>query len=201
LHSGDKTDRAREVSPVYGLSSAKLTYADYCRLPSGQRYELIEGDISMTPSPNTVHQRLSRRIEMALIAWAESGGLGEVFHAPYDVVLSDNNVVQPDVLYVSRERRSIVTAANIQGAPDLVIEILSPNQEDWDRVVKRSVYARYGVPEYWLVNPTSLTVELLSRDEHDLRTLGVYGVHEVVRSVALPGLSLHVGTLFAGLEG
>lgn len=197
MHDGDKNDRAREVSPAYGLPTGRLTYSDYCRLPPGQRYELIEGDISMPPSPSTVHQRISRRLEMALVAWAEGGGFGEVFDAPYDVVLSDRNVVQPDILYVSRERSSIVTATNVRGAPDLVIEVLSPSQEDWDRVIKRTVYAGYGVREYWLVDPTFRTVEVLARDGRDLRSLGIYGVHDVMSGVLLPGFSLDIGMLFA----
>lgn len=196
MHSEDKRDRVREVFPACGLPTQGLTYSDYCRLPSGQRYELIEGDISVTPSPSTVHQRLSRRIVMALVAWAESGGFGEVFNAPYDVVLSDRTVVQPDILYVSRDRNSIITKANVQGAPDLVVEVLSPDREDWDRVTKRVVYAQYGVREYWLVDPTSRTIELLARDDDGLRTLGVFGVHDTARSTALPGFSLEVGMLF-----
>ncbi len=198
LRSEDKRDRVRETTPAYGTRTRGLTYSDYCRLPSDQRYELIEGDINVTPSPSTVHQRVSRRISVALVAWAESGGFGEVFVAPYDVVLSDHTVVQPDILYVSRERSSIVTQDNAQGAPDLVVEVLSPDRENWDRVTKRAVYAQYGVREYWLVDPHSRTVELLARDAGGLRSLGVYGMLDTMRSAALPGLSLDVAKLFAG---
>jgi Uma2 family endonuclease len=111
--------------------------------------------------------------------------------------LSDSTVVQPDVLYVSRGRSSIVTQDNVRGAPDLVVEVLSPDRENWDRVTKRAAYAQYGVREYWLVDPHSRTVELPARDDGDLRSLGVYGTLDTLRSMALPGLSLDVAALSA----
>lgn len=95
---------ARETAPQYQPRGGRLTYEDYCRLPAGNRYELVEGDIRMTPSPSVIHQEISKPLEIKLINWIEGQGLGKVFHAPIDVVLNPRNVVQPDILFVAKER-------------------------------------------------------------------------------------------------
>ncbi|MEW6227092.1 MAG: Uma2 family endonuclease, partial [Bacillota bacterium] len=120
-------ERTREATPEYIQPSPRLTYDDYCRIPPGhQRYELIGGAIRVVPSPSVSHQELSGRLFMDLAGWVKDHGLGKVYDAPLDVVLSEYDVVQPDLLYVSRDRLSIIKEANIWGAPDLVVEILSP---------------------------------------------------------------------------
>lgn len=127
----------------------------------------------------------------------ESKSLGEVFLAPFDVVLSEHNVVQPDILFVSKGRSGIVGKANVQGAPDLVIEILSQSTESWDRVSKRRVYSLYGVREYWLVDPDAKSIEIASRVAGSLLTAGVYHAGEIAPSVIFSDLRMDVGPLFA----
>lgn len=142
-----------------------LTYEDYCALPDdGKRYELLEGVLQVTPSPTTRHQRVSRQLEAIVLHHVEAHGLGEVFDAPIDVVLSPSTVVQPDLVFVSRERGHIITEKNIAGAPDLVVEILSSSSAQLDRGVKAQLYARHGVRYYWLVDPDAETLE-----EYELR--------------------------------
>ncbi|HJU05822.1 MAG TPA: Uma2 family endonuclease [Nitrospiraceae bacterium] len=162
----------------------KLTLEDYLLFPDdGRRHELIDGDHYVTPSPNTRHQRISLKLSVTLHTFASHHRLGEVFAAPFDVILSDIDVVEPDLLFVSAERASIVGEVNIRGAPDLVIEILSEGTRKTDEVVKRRLYERYGVAEYWIVDPLLETIKIyrlteggylraaeLSREGHDSLT-------------------------------
>jgi len=141
----------------------KFTYRDYKSLPESEtkRYELIEGELIMVPSPNIYHQRISGRIEFLLRDFVEKNKLGEVFYAPCDVHLGDN-VVQPDILFISKEHSYVIIKEEVKGAPDLVIEILSPATAKRDRTIKRALYARYGVSEYWLVDPEKKIIEVLT---------------------------------------
>lgn len=139
----------------------KFTYEDYLLFPEdGKRHELIDGEHFMTPAPSTKHQRVSRKLLIALGNFLKNHPVGEVFDAPSDVVLSDLDVVQPDLLFISSARASIITEKNIQGAPDLVIEILSETSRKTDETIKRKLYEKYGVPEYWIVDPELETVKV-----------------------------------------
>jgi len=130
-----------------------LTYHDYARIPSDRnRYELWEGEIQVTPAPGTAHQQVIVNLTALLVNHVRQHQLGRVLIAPCDVLLSDITVVQPDILFVSRERHAIVQPKYVQGAPDLVIEVLSPSTAQTDRHVKRQLYARYGVPHYWILD-------------------------------------------------
>ena len=111
----------------------KYTYQDYCQLPDEVRAEVLDGELLMSPSPFRKHQEISWKIEFAIGKWVEENRRGKIYNAPFDVVLSQYDIVQPDLLYISYERKSILTEANVQGAPDLVIEILSSG--DKKRVV------------------------------------------------------------------
>jgi len=136
------------------LKRSGLTYQDYLDLPDdGQRYEIIEGELYVSPAPNIKHQRVSARLTYVLTAHSVRDRLGEVFTAPIDVKFADPSTVQPDILYISRERQGIITEQNIQGAPDLVIEIISPSSTRMDQEIKRDLYAKYGVRYYWLAHP------------------------------------------------
>lgn len=189
-------DVSRETAPKYMAHNIRLTYDDYCRMPSGQRYQLIEGDLMMVPSPNVFHQEISGRIGDALRRWVQGRNLGRVYHAPIDVVLGEHNVFQPDILYISRERLGIIKKANIQGAPDLVVEILSPSTAEVDRVTKRRVYARYGVRELWVVDPEARSVEVAAHNGHELATVQVHPLGTSLESPLLPGLALDIDELF-----
>jgi len=136
------------------IERAVLTYEHYLELPNdGRRYEILDGDLYVSAAPSIRHQRASVMLTTDLSIYARSNRLGEVFAAPTDVLLANTSIVQPDILYVSRARRGIITPANIQGAPDLVIEIISPASTRTDKETKRDLYARYGVAAYWLLDP------------------------------------------------
>ena len=135
-------------------NATKLTYEDFLLLPEdGNRHEVIYGEHCMTPAPATRHQRISMRLSGALFTFLEEHPLGEVFAAPIDIVLSETDIVEPDLVFIASARAEIVTEQNIQGAPDLVIEILSPGTRRRDELVKRKLYASFGVREYWIVDP------------------------------------------------
>jgi Uma2 family endonuclease len=137
----------------------KLTYQDFCALPDdGRRYEILDGDLYMSPSPGPQHQRIAGRIYAILDAHVRKAGLGEAFPAPLDVLLEEHEIVEPDVVFVSRARASIITEANIRGVPDLLVEILSPSTKSRDIRDKRNIYARCGVPWYWIVDPEARTL-------------------------------------------
>ena len=138
----------------------KLTYADYLKTSDDERYELLNGELVMPPAPLTGHQMISMALASRLYLYVDEKGLGTVVAAPIDVVLSDTDVVQPDVLFVSSQRSQIVTRENVRGAPDLVVEILSPATEERDRTVKLGLYAQHGVIEYWMVDPDAKTVSV-----------------------------------------
>jgi Uma2 family endonuclease len=137
-----------------------LTYADYAAIPNdGRRYELHEGEVSVTPAPNTTHQRIVGNLYFTLREHVRRGGLGEVFLSPIDCILSDTSVVQPDLVFVETARLTAVSQRGIEGAPSLVVEVLSPSTLVIDRNVKGQLYARHGIPHYWIVDPEARTVE------------------------------------------
>jgi Uma2 family endonuclease len=176
----------------------KFTVADYLTAPEDKRYQLLDGEMILAPAPTTRHQRILRRLAVVLDEFTASHHLGEVFLAPYDVVLSNYDVVQPDILFVSNERARFITAANIQGAPDLVVEILSPATEQYDRGYKRTLYARHGVREYWIIDPDAETVEVLAESDEGLTPVATYGVSETLVSPLLGSLSVALGQIFSG---
>ncbi|MBI2154339.1 MAG: Uma2 family endonuclease [Candidatus Rokubacteria bacterium] len=147
-----------------------LTYEDYCLLPDdGRRYEILDGELYMTPSPSRAHQRFALNLLVALHAFVTRHDSGEVFVAPFDVILAKTTVVVPDLVFVRRERLDIVTNRGIEGAPDLVVEILSPDSARRDRVEKAQLYARYDVPHYWLVDPEARAIEAFELAEGQYR--------------------------------
>jgi Uma2 family endonuclease len=133
----------------------KLTYDDFLLFPDdGKRHELIDGEHYVTPSPNTKHQRVSGNLHWLLRSWLEAHPVGQVFYAPFDVVFSNFDVVEPDLLYLSNERaREVLTKQHVKGTPDVVIEIGSPGTRKRDETIKRRLYERSGVLEYWVVDP------------------------------------------------
>lgn len=129
-------------------------YEAYVAIPNdGQRHEIIDGDHFVNPAPNLYHQEVSRHIQFQLYAAIELKNLGVVIDAPVDVQLSAENIVQPDLVVITRGRRQIMTPIKVKGIPDLLVEILSPSHPDHDLKIKRALYERCGVPEYWIVSP------------------------------------------------
>ncbi len=178
-------------------TKVKFTYRDYRTAPDDKRYELLEGELVMVPAPGFAHQRISSNIEFILQRFVRQHDLGIVLSAPFDVILSEERVFQPDILFVSKERLPIINPENIRGAaPDLIVEILSPATAERDRFYKRAIYARYGVKEYWLVDPEARTIEVTKLGEKDLETVGVYGEGESLKSPLLEGLSFDLTEVF-----
>lgn len=143
------------------LSSSKFTYEDYLLFPDdGKRHELIDGDHFVTPAPMTKHQRISQNLSGLLYAYVTEARAGQIFCAPTDVVLSEFDIVQPDLLFISADRLSIITDNNIQGPPDLVVEILSESSRKTDEIIKRKLYQRHHILEYWIIDPELETVKI-----------------------------------------
>jgi Uma2 family endonuclease len=180
-------------------SGVKLTYEDFLLFPDdGKRHELIDGEHYVTPCPNTKHQRISGNLYWLLRSYLERNRIGEAFYAPFDIVFSQFDVVEPDLLYMSKERAStILTSKHVEGTPELVIEIGSKSTRKRDETIKRQLYRRTGVSEYWVVDP-ELDVLRVYRPEdgferpHELsREAG-----DVLTTSLLPGLELPLAAIF-----
>jgi Uma2 family endonuclease len=181
-------------------AALKFTYEDYCLLPEDQRYEVVDGELLLTPAPTTLHQLAKRRLVRILEDFGESTGLGSILDAPYDVVLSRYDVLQPDVLFVTTARKQVIGEKNIQGAPDLVVEVLSPSTEERDRVAKAKRYALFGVREMWLADPDAKTIEVFVNSAEGFRRTALYGEADTARSATvLPGLGFPVAPVFRPL--
>jgi Uma2 family endonuclease len=178
----------------------KLTYDDFLLFPDdGQRHELIDGQHFVTPSPSTPHQRVVGNLHFLLRTYLAERPIGEVFLAPFDVVFSTFDIVEPDLLYISNDRRrEILTPLNVRGTPDLVIEVGSPGTRRRDETIKRRLYERSGVGEYWVVDPELQVIRVYRRDGD------VYGRPEelsreagdVLRSPLFPSLELTLEETF-----
>lgn len=172
-----------------------LTYANLAEFPDdGLRRELIHGDLIVSPSPLVRHQRLVGYLYLRLAGFVETNGGGEVFIAPMDVLFADDSVVEPDLFFVPDASSQIVTRANIQGVPALVIEVLSNPRVD--RVRKRDLYAEYGVPEYWIVDPDSDRVEVYALRDGRYGKPAILEPGETLTCDALPGFALDLAALF-----
>ncbi|MEW6238352.1 MAG: Uma2 family endonuclease [Candidatus Omnitrophota bacterium] len=174
----------------------QFTYEDYLHFSDEKRYEIIEGEVYMVPSPLIYHQRVSRNLMRLIEDFVLEKNLGEVYYAPLDVVLSDINVVQPDILFVSIENAGIITDKNIQGAPDLVIEILSLSSDHKDKVLKRNLYAKFGVKEYWLVDPDAKQIQVFTLKDGALAPWNAYRLDETMQSALWPDLKLELKSIF-----
>ena len=138
-----------------------LTYADYAAIPNdGRRYEVHEGEVSVTPAPSPRHQEVTLNLAVALREHVKARGLGKVFVSPIDCILSDTTVVQPDLVYLAPPRLVAVSARGIEGPPTLVVEVLSPSTAQIDRGVKGQLYARHGTPYYWIVDIEARVIEV-----------------------------------------
>lgn len=176
----------------------RFTYAEYRTLPeTGPRYQLIDGDLLMSPAPNVRHQTLVMRLGTALHSCVEAHRFGRVWGGPVDVILSDEDVLQPDLVFVSTARAAIVAEEGLRGAPDLCIEVLSPTTRELDLGAKRVLYARHGVTEYWVVDPETSRVAIYNLQQDAARAARQLSGHDVVTTALLPGFALALPTLFA----
>ena len=173
-----------------------LTYADYLKTSDDERYELLNGELILSPSPKEIHQYISGNLYFKIATFVRERSVGKVYFSPFDVVLSDTNVVQPDILFISNERTEIITPDNVRGAPDLVVEILSSATAERDRTIKLDLYAQHGVQEYWIVDPDARTITVLLRGEGGFGVAGIYGAGQILRSPTLAGFSVALEEIF-----
>lgn len=203
-----KEIRAKKFSPeqlqrIDGEVQEELlqwTYEDYRRLPDdGRRYEVLRGVIYGSPAPNPQHQAALRNLAFLLGLFLQQHPLGVYFFAPLDVILPEElaTPVQPDLFFLSRERKHLLQEQFLAGAPDLVVEILSPSKQKYDRETKLALYAEGGVREYWLADPKRQSIEVFVLRNGVYELLGKYGPDEQARSEVLPGFEPFVDEIFA----
>jgi Uma2 family endonuclease len=181
-----------------GTTTAKLTYDDLQEIPPDRnRYELIEGELTVSPSPIPIHQVIVLNLAAALLAHARKNDMGQVFVAPCDIVFGSSTVLEPDVFFISQARLHIIGEKYISGPPDLVVEVLSESTARVDRDTKTRVYAEYGVPECWLIEPQSKTVQIFRLRGSEYEIAEVLGFNGTLASPLLPGFSLPVSSLWS----
>jgi Uma2 family endonuclease len=182
-------------------SDVRLTYDDFLQFrDDGKRHELIDGAHVVTPSPNTKHQTIAGNLHGLIWTYLRQQPVGRVFVAPFDVVFSDFDVVEPDLLFVSTARQAdVLTAAHVRGAPDLVVEIGSPGTRKRDETVKRRLYERFGVGEYWVVDPELDEIKVYRQAEGRFERVAFLSFEhrDVLTSPHLPGLALPLAGIFA----
>jgi len=176
--------------------SLRFTYEDYVLLPEDRRHEVIDGELYLTPAPTPYHQLVKQRIERLLLEHVEGRALGQILDAPCDVVLSRFDVLQPDIFFVSSSRLAIIGEKFITGAPDLVVEVLSPGTRRRDRISKAKRYARFGVREMWIADPDRKTIEVFVNTGDGFRREALYDGDRVLRSPLLPGLEIPIARVF-----
>lgn len=175
-----------------------VTRHEYAMIPVGApNYQLIEGDLVMAPSRNTPHQNIVGRLYSIILGYLDQHPIGRVFIAPLDVYLSDINVYQPDIFFVSKENASIVEEHGIEGAPDLVIEVLSKSSERFDLGPKRAIYGRTGVEEMWVIDPKKRTLALYRLTDDAATPVATYKAKQKFTSELLPGLTIDLAIVFA----
>lgn len=184
---------------IQDAAHRKLTYEDYEQIPDdGLRHEILDGEHYVSPSPVRKHQRSVLKLAGRLDTFIEENSLGEIFIAPYDVLLSPYDIAQPDILFISNERAAINTEKNVQGAPDLLVEILSDGTRKRDEGIKREIYERFGVREYWLVDPARQTVLVYRLKGDRFHRAGRFAAAagDVLTTPLLPGLEIPLAKIF-----
>ena len=186
--------------PLMPSPGVKLTYDDFVQFPDdGLRHELIDGEHYVTPSPNTKHQTVSLNLTVLIGSWLERNPIGQLFHAPFDVVFSHVDVVEPDLLYLSNARAAeALTPQHVRGVPELVIEIGSPGTRKRDETVKRRLYERTGVSEYWVVDPELDTIRVYRRQGEAFARVSELSAEarDVLKTELLPGLEIPLARVF-----
>ena len=176
----------------------RLTVRDYLAIPEDDenRYELIDGELYMAPAPTWEHQESIANLVSTLRDFVRANGLGRVVPSPVDVYLSNEDVFQPDIVFVSVERLDIIHSSGVHGAPDLVVEMLSPSTERRDLTIKRERYEMFGVREYWLADTIGKTITVLRLRDGVFELVGVFGEGMTVETPLIPGLVVDVSEVF-----
>ncbi len=183
------------------LPHTTWTYSEFARLPNdGNRYEVIAGELCMTPSPGPIHQWVSGRLFVLLDEFVMRHNLGWVLPAPIDVLFAEGDYVEPDLVFVRRERRGIITDRGIEAPPDLIVEITSGSTAAQDRGVKRERYAYFGVPLYWIVDPDSRHLEVYRLQEDPTHPTIVSDTLTWTPFRGGPTLHINLAEVFRGFE-
>jgi Uma2 family endonuclease len=191
------TSMITSADTVQGPGQGNWTYEDYATMPEdGKRYQIVDGVLFMSPAPNRWHQESVGEIFASLRDHVKQAKLGRVYIAPFDVELNPKTVVQPDVLVLLATHLERISDKRIIGAPDLVVEVASPGTTGFDRRQKQDAYAHAGVPEYWIVDPASHTLELLILKDAAYRSLGIFQGQQTLPSIVVPGFSIPVEQFF-----
>lgn len=189
--------KVKEAVATYRVPKKVYTYQDYIELPEdGKRYEIIEGELSMSPAPYMNHQFISLNLVLKLAKFVLENKLGKICYAPVDVLLSDFNIVQPDILFISSDNLQIITEKNIKGVPDLIIEIVSPATGYYDLRGKKDLYEKFGVQEYWIVDPMKRRVEIYLNFEREFELHQRLEQKGKVKSNLLKGFEIELETIF-----
>ena len=186
----------RTIEQILAMPPGTVTYDDYARLPEGAAYQLIQGELIMAPAPLPTHQDTVGNIFVALTNFAHSRKIGRVFVAPIDVYLGPGDTLQPDVIFISRERFAIIGEKKVEAAPDLVVEVLSPGTAYYDLKKKKRLYEQAGVREYWVVDRLDKSVEVFVLEKHAFTLLQRIEGEGCVVSHILPGLNLDLSDVF-----
>ncbi|HYU32590.1 MAG TPA: Uma2 family endonuclease [Thermoanaerobaculia bacterium] len=183
---------------VRNTARRKLTYEDYLLFPDdGLRHEILDGEHCVTNAPSRWHQKaVTNLIYFFMDLLRREPTLGEVYTAPFEVLFSVHDVALPDLVFVSQERIGILTDKNIQGAPDLIVEVLSPTTRRSDETVKPEIYERFGVREYWLVDPKLQTVQVFRESEGSFVLFSELSGEDALTTPLLPGLAIPVSQIF-----
>jgi len=184
------------MTPTLTVKKKKYTYEDYLKTPDDKRYELINGELLVTPSPIPKHQLVSSELYSRLKDFVIKNDLGKVIYAPCDVYFDEENVVQPDIFFISKNRLDIIGQKNIQGAPDIVIEILSEYSVYRDMVQKKRLYARFDVKEYWIVIPEEKEIEVHILKDNTYQPHATYSKTDTLESPSLKGLKIELKDIF-----
>ncbi|MEW6379556.1 MAG: Uma2 family endonuclease [bacterium] len=176
----------------------KLSYQDYVSFPSdGKRHEIVDGEHHMAPSPEIRHQDISRNLALIIASYLKENNLGKLLYAPCDVILSNWDIVVPDLIFISRENEKVITRKNIRGVPDLVVEIISPASRKYDLGMKKKLYERFGVKEYWIIDPEKERVEVYTLVNQRFLEPEVYNRDQVMGSSFFPGLRINLTEIFS----
>jgi len=174
-------------------ANVKFTYSDLLSAPDdGNRYEIFEGELIVSPSPSEKHQNALSNLFGKLYTFLQEHKIGKIYTAPFDVYFDEETVVEPDILLVSKERNTIIEEQRINGAPDLIVEIISPKTEDRDRGFKFRRYEKEGVNEYWIVDPDHKTIEIYTLKSTGYELVKKYADDESVNSPLLSGLQFNI---------
>jgi Uma2 family endonuclease len=186
-------ERYMAITPanwIQGPGQGNWTYTSYAALPEdGHRYEIVDGVLFMTPAPDIPHQKAVQRLFRHLAVRIEDIGLGQVFVASVDIELSPKNVFEPDVIVVLDAGLAKVKRTHIVGSPDLVVEVASPSTRKRDRTIKRDTYAHAGIKEYWLVDTTTCTIEVLFLEDGAYRSAGIFRGQDTLVSQIVPTIT------------